>query len=233
MINKRGVCFSEAGPAFEDAPKAHLSQFVVNKRDIDINRVNDWQAGVIPAPRIPPSHNAKPTKGCLKRITMKFPDPDEPQENKSSKHLNFAPLGIRCLITNTLYKESLQDGKAWRRQQSAKLSQERMLQALSGVCEYQPLMKADIWSDRGWESAGLGEDTPMGGVSQEQDVEAAQWRTQHMEFDQMLEDQQELAEQNRASMEADIRRAHGVHNTTMGVREFVRYRLSRMRIPQL
>lgn len=227
MIDKTELRPLEAEPIFENEPGARSSQYGVNKRDMGVSSWEDWRTGLISTPRTLPPHNAKPKRGCLKKAAMRCPDLDS-HNDKSPKHLRFAPLGIHCLITNTPFEERPQDGKAWRWQQSAKLNQGRMVQALSGADEYQARVRADLWADRGWESAGLGEDTPMGGMSQEQDVEAARWRARHMELDQMLEDQRELANQNRVLMEADTRRVQGVHNVTMGTREFVRYRLSLM-----
>lgn len=81
----------------------------------------------------------------------------------------------------------------------------------------------DRWAGKGWESAGLGEDTPMGGMSSEEDVRAEQWRA----FDERLEGQQGLAERCRAAVQHEMRRAYGA-GVAMGTREFVRHRLGRM-----
>lgn len=67
----------------------------------------------------------------------------------------------------------------------------------------------------------------MGGISEEMDIEAALWRQRQMEFDTRLEEQQDLAEENRFAMEKETRRVCGAERM-MGTREFVRHRLDRM-----
>lgn len=168
-------------------------------------RAEDGQTGRISSPRTPPSLDMKPKKGsCLKTTTTTaaLAAPGRAQD-PFSRRIRFEALGARCLITNEICegREGSQDGKAWRRQESARASEERMQQALSGASEYQPRAPPDRWADRGWESAGLGEDTPMLGMSQDMDIQAARWR----EFDQRLEEQLALAARNRAAMENEVR----------------------------
>lgn len=67
----------------------------------------------------------------------------------------------------------------------------------------------------------------MGGISEEMDIEAALWRARQMEFDARLEEQQDLAEEHRFSIERETRRLYGAEGM-MGTRDFVRHRLGRM-----
>lgn len=191
-----------------------------------------WEQEIIATPHAPPPPGARPRKSCLKTINESGPTCsalDKVEKITSSKQISFAKSGTRCLVTNTVYQERPQDGKSWRQQQAAKMSGSILRQALSGASEFRPHLKMDCWAERGWESAGLGEDTPMGGMSPEMDIEAARWRVLQMEFDQTLEEHQEVAEQNRSKMERELKKMYGVNDKNIGTRDFVSYRLDQMK----
>lgn len=177
------------------------------------------------APRISHSFNTKPIKGCLKTTTLTATTaaaqvgsgaPESAQNRITPRRVRFSALSTLC---NTIQEqdshgdvESHRDGKAWRHRGAAKARERQQAQRalLPGAAseEDQPLpppppraQVLDPWADRGWESSGLGEDTPMGGMSPDMDVQAARWR----ELDQRLEEELALAGRNRAIMAREAR----------------------------
>lgn len=220
MVENSDIKFSQSEVASQDELEAYSTLQTVRSAS---HRPEGWVCDVISDPRQPLSHGATPRKGCLKQSATAQARP----QRTPNKRINFPMLSAHCLVTNTPYKGNSQDGKSWRRQQSQDKHEERTRQALSGSLEYQPYVKTDRWADRGWESTGLGEDTPMGGISEEMDMEAALWRARQMEFDARLEQQQDLAEEHRFAMETEVRRIHGADGL-MGTREFVKHRLGKM-----
>lgn len=142
---------------------------------------------------------------------------------RNNKHINFA-AAPRCLVTGGPYAVHQQDGEAWRRQQANKIQHEAAArQALSGSQEYRGDVMTDPWADQGWEPLGLGEDTPMEGVSEEMDAAAAQW----MELEARLEEQHAVAESHRFAVQDEIRRFHGA-DLSIGTGPLVRLRLEHM-----
>lgn len=198
---------SKGNGHLDGKPRAHVNQ----------QQMDDCQTGLISTPRTPPPHDMKPRKGCLRVAAAPHATLVSIRQVGSSKNTSFAAYGTRCLITNTAYESHSQDGKAWRHQEAVRMREEKLRQAalLPGDHgqQQQPLgpppyagADADRWADRGWESAGLGEDTPMGGMSEEMDTQAARWR----ELDIWLEEQLALAERNRAEIEAEVRSARSI-----------------------
>lgn len=164
-------------------------------------------------------------KGCLK-VSKNFQAlaRHSTSRNNYNKHINFAS-SPHCLITGSVYAEHPQDGKAWRRQQAHKAQHENTArQAISGSQEYWYDVAKDPWADQGWEPLGLGEDTPMEGVSAEMDAEVAKW----MDYEALLEEQHAVAESNRFVMQQEIRRFHGA-DLSMETSNLVRLRLEHMR----
>lgn len=169
------------------------------------------RARFISSPGTSPSFDMKPGKSCLKNTTTAvrethYDSTPRSLPNTFAKRITFSPLGTRCLVTNTIYEEHSQDGKTWRQHVSARVSEERMKMmqqalSLSGASGQTPHVQADQWADRGWESAGLGEDTPMGGMSPDMDIQAARWH----KLDQRLEEQLALAERNRTTLQNEAR----------------------------
>lgn len=64
------------------------------------------------------------------------------------------------------------------------------------------------------------EDTLMGGMSQGLDIEVTRWRMQQMEFDQRLEEQRILAERDRTRLASEVKKLHGIDDTTIRTRVF-------------
>ncbi|KAJ4389356.1 hypothetical protein N0V93_006823 [Gnomoniopsis smithogilvyi] len=224
MVETCGIKFPEGQELSQCGSELQSPQKMLKKKEIVFLRSQGLECGLISTPQqqLPPKTTSH-RKGCLKP-----PSNLQPLSlNKREKRINFPTPGARCLITNTPYEAHSSDGKAWRRQQAEEKHEERLRQALSGSEEYRPYVKTDRWADNGWESTGLGEDTPMGGISEEMDIEAALWRARQMEFDARLEEQHDLAEEHRFAMERETRRLYGAEGI-LGTRDFVRHRLGRM-----
>lgn len=180
-----------------------------------------WNSSPLPRPRQLPAYYLRPRKGCL-RVPRNFQIPAQ-TNTPNNKHINFA-FPPRCLVTGATYEEHPQDGEAWRQQQADKIQHEATTrQALSGTQEYRGDVMKDPWADQGWEPLGLGEDTPMEGVSAEMDAEAAQW----MQYEARLEEQHAVAESHRFAVQDEVRRFHGAE-LSMGTRPLVRLRLEHM-----
>lgn len=211
------------GQSPEHTTKTHAVQQSIEKSHTSPTRMEDSKTGQITTSRPSPTPTAKAKRGCLKRHTVT----DSRSGKAVSRHIRFA-AATRCLVTGSPYEVHTQDGKGWRRQQATQIRQQRTRQALSGVKEYRSHVKEDPWADRGWESTGLGEDTPMGGISSEMDNEAARWHAKQVAFDRWLERNHELAQRNRVSVQRETRRQFGVDDAA-GTRDFVRHRVNRMK----
>lgn len=222
MVQRYGTKLAEDEDKSQSEVEARSSQKMIKKDENVFLRSQRLECGLVPVPQeelLPKATSHR--KGCLKPASS-------PQTLKRrEKHVSFSTPGARCLITNTPYETHSQDGKSWRQQKAEEIYEERTRQALSGSEEYRPYVKTDRWADNGWESTGLGEDTPMGGISEEMDIEAALWQARQMEFDARLEEQQDLAEEHRFAMERETRHLYCADGL-LGTRDFVRHRLSRM-----
>lgn len=161
----------------------------------------------VPPSRAPSSSQAtRPAKGCLKPPTATTTTTTTARPTCPPRKISFEPSCGRCLVTDAPYEggSSSRDGKTWRQQEAARLSERRTLLAAAAdrSSQLHPRgAEADRWADRGWESAGLGEDTPMGGMSEDMDLQAALWR----ELDRRLDEQLALADRNRTMMEDEVR----------------------------
>ncbi|KAF3771012.1 hypothetical protein M406DRAFT_326418 [Cryphonectria parasitica EP155] len=186
-----------------------------------------------------PRRDLQPARGCLrKRKDATVPNHHQHHQQTGggvrspTKQVGFSTWAPQCLVTGQAYERHHHqppDGKAWRRAQAVKMREGRMRQAVLGAEEYRPYVKeeeVDRWADRGWAPMGLVEDTPMGGMSLEMDLAAAQWHARQVEFDQRLAENHELAQRNREDVQRETRRMFGAG--AMGTREFVHYRLRHM-----
>lgn len=223
MVENCGIGLSKGTEACPHELEAHPTRQTVKKRGPTSQRPNAWESDLVSAPQQLQTPKKTPQKACFKAPAIS----QNSAHSAPNKHVGFQAMLARCLVTNAPYESHSQDGKSWRRQQSEEKLEERTRQALSGSHEYLPYVMTDRWADRGWESTGLGEDTPMGGISEEMDMEVALWRARQIEFDTRLEEQQTLAEEHRFAMEDEVRHLHGADGM-MGTREFVKHRLMRM-----
>ncbi|KAK0719240.1 hypothetical protein B0H67DRAFT_446086, partial [Lasiosphaeris hirsuta] len=133
----------------------------------------DQDSGLIEVPRVPPHRSGlRPAKSCLKRGKKIVKKPRGPSQVQTHFRTPNEELKLRCIITGHVYTPHARDRREFVRAQNEAAREEKR----SG--EFSPQPQPEWSSDC---------DVPMSGISEELDWEAARYRAEEEELDDLQE----------------------------------------------